>query len=209
MTFGWDRAAKSMSEESALDVAPERWRTPAIDGSSGAGYLTAGRLEELQQQAYDEAFQRGHRDGLEAAREEVQKRVERLDELLQALAEPFDRLDESVEKQLVELAMAVARQLIRRELKQDPSHVIGVVREAIRLLPIASRDVRVTLHPDDASLVRESLTAADGPQAWSIVEDPLTERGGCKVTTESSQIDAQTESRFKAVVAAIAGDERQ
>ena len=193
-----------MSEKSGA----ARWQVPAIDGSDGQGYLTAGRLEELQKAAYEEAFAKGHADGLAAGADEIRKRGERYDELLRALCEPFDLLDESIEKQLVELATTLVRQLFRREIRLDPTHIIGIVREAIQQLPIASRSVQVHLHPEDAALVRDSLAPAEGEPAWSIVEDPLIARGGCKVTTESSQIDATTEARLNAVVSAALGDER-
>lgn len=198
-----------MSEAPAGEERVAPWSVPPIDGPSAPGYLTAGRLEALQKEAYDEAFERGRRDGLEAGQGEIRQRTERLDELLRALTHPFDRLDGTIEKQLVELAMAVAKQLVRRELRQDPGHVVGVVRDAMRLLPVAARDVEVCLHPDDAALVRESLPEVEGQRAWTIVEDPLIGRGGCKVTTDRSQIDAQTDSRLQAVIASITGDERR
>lgn len=198
-----------MSESAGPAQAAERWHVPALDGSAGPGYLTAGRLEALQKEAYDEAFQQGLRDGVAAGREEIARRALRFDTLLERLAKPFDELDETVEKHLVELAMTAVQQLFRRELRQDPSHVIGVVREAIQLLPVASRNVKVRLHPDDAELVRESLPRSEGERAWTVVEDPMIDRGGCKVVTEQSQIDAQTESRLKAVIASIVCDERR
>ena len=117
-------------------------------------------------------------------------------------------MDETVETQLVELSIAVVKQLFRREIKIDPGHVIGAVREAIQALPIASRNVQLHLHPDDAVLIRESLSPAENEPAWSIVEDPLISRGGCQVTTDNSQIDATVESRLHAVVSRILGDER-
>lgn len=197
------------SSESARSATPERWKTPAIDGSSGNGYLTAGRLQELQEQAWNEAYKAGHEAGLETGKQESRDRVARLDQLLVALARPFDELDESVEKQLVELAMTVAKQLFRREIRVNPEHIIGVVRDAIKLLPIASRDVQVHLHPEDASLLRASLTEGEGERAWSIVEDPLTDRGGCVITAESSRIDSQAETRLNAIINAISGDERK
>lgn len=196
-----------MSEDSAAREAAA-WEVPAIDGSDGKGYLTAGRLQELQQQAYDEAFQKGHAEGVAAGEALIQQRAARYDELLRALAKPFDRLDESVEKQLVELAIAIVKQLFRREVKINPTHVIGVVREAVQLLPVSSRSVQVHLHPDDASLVRDSLSPAEGEPAWSIVEDPLITHGGCRITTDNSQIDATAEARLQAVINNILGDER-
>lgn len=197
-----------MSDKPAVDE-PVRWDVPAIDGGGGKGYMTAGRLESIQKDAYEEAWQKGHADGLKAGAMAVKERVDRLDKLLVALAKPFDQLDEQIEKQLVELSMTTVRQLFRREISQDPTHVIGVVREAIQLLPIASRNVQVHLHPDDASIIREYLSPAEGEPAWVIVEDPLTSKGGCQVTTENSQIDASAESRLNALIRSIAGDERQ
>ncbi len=197
-----------MSEDSTARKA-ETWNVPAIDGSEGNGYLTAGRLQELQQAAYDEAYQKGHAEGLAAGKQDIEARAARYDELLQALAKPFDELDESVEKQLVELAIAIVKQLFRREIKINPTHVIGVVREAIQLLPIASRHVQVHLHPDDASLVRDTLSPAEGEPAWTIVEDPLIAQGGCRVTTDNSQIDATAEARLQAVINTTLGDERR
>ncbi len=196
-----------MSEEQTATA--ERWEVPAIDGSSGQGFLTASRLQELQQAAHDEAFQQGFAEGLKAGEQEVVARIARLDALLLAQAKPLADLDEAVEKQLVDLAMSAVRQLFRRELKTDPGHVIGVVREAVKLLPVASRDIKVHLHPDDAALLRDSLSKTDGDRAWAIVEDPLITRGGCRVSTDSSQIDAQNEARLHALIASIAGDERQ
>ena len=199
------------STSSSIEAAgAERWSAPTLDGAGGSALLTAEKLEELQKQAYDEAFAAGLADGRKAGEEEVNRRIGRLDALLNAMAQPLEALDEEVLQQLVELAMSTVRQLFRREIRAEPTHVIGVVREAIQLLPMSSQNVRVRLHPDDAELVRESLaTTSEEEQAWSIVEDPLIDRGGCSVTTESSQIDAQTQTRLQAVIASIAGDERQ
>lgn len=196
-----------MSEDSAVKK-PATWEVPAIDGSDGNGYLTAGRLQDLQKEAYEEAWQSGHKDGVEAGQQAVLQRANRFDELLRALSKPFDSLDGSIEKQLVELAIAIVKQLFRREIKIDPGHVIGVVREAIQLLPVASRTVQVHLHPDDAALIRETLSPAEGEPAWSIAEDPLVSHGGCRITTENSQIDATSEARLQAVISAALGDER-
>jgi len=187
----------------------ERWEIPAIDGSSDNGYLTTARLQELQKQAWDEAYQAGHAEGLQSGQEELQSRAARFDQLLVALTKPFDDLDDSVEKQLVELSMTIVKQLFRRELQVDESHVIGVIRDAIKLLPIASRNIQVHLHPDDAALVTAALSAVEGERAWAIVEDPLIGKGGCTIMTENSRIDAQAESRLNAIISAITGDERQ
>lgn len=194
--------------DAATDKAAQRWHAPAIDGSDGRGFLTAGRLQDMQNEAHDEAYKEGRAEGLKAGTEEIQRRVERLNELLTALAKPLDELDEMVEKELVELAISIARQLFRRAIQIDRGSVVGVVRETVPLLPLAAREIKVHLHPEDAELVRASMMDSGDEVAWKIVEDPLISRGGCSVHSESSHIDARAETRFQAIVNAITGDER-
>jgi len=188
------------------------WGPPAVDGgaaSRGGGTVTAGVLEDLQQEAYREAFQQGLRDGAAAGREQVRAKVERLEQLLTDLARPLAELDQSVEHELVSLAMALARQIVRRELRQDPTQIIGIVREAVGHLPVAARDVRVQLHPEDAAIVREHLAPAEQERAWTLVEDPMMMRGGCQVVSASSRIDVRLETRLGALLSELMGSERQ
>jgi flagellar assembly protein FliH len=126
--------------------------------------------------------------------------------LLQA---PMDQLDDEVEQELVTLALTIARQIIRRELATDPSHVMAVVRETVSKLPLASHTVHLHLHPEDAALVREALAVGDDQQQWHIVEDPAVTRGGCRVVTDTSQIDATLEKRLTAIAAQMLGGQRE
>jgi flagellar assembly protein FliH len=187
----------------------ERWQTPTVEGDAGGGQLrTVAQLEALEKQACDEGFARGYEDGKQAGAEEAAARAARLDGLLEQLNTPLAELDEVVERELCELTFAIARQLIRRELKTSPDEVIGAVREALAALPVACRNVRLQLHPDDAALVREALTPSDGPAAWQIVENSMLTRGGCRVLSDTSQIDARVEKRLGAAISAVLGDER-
>lgn len=194
----------------------QRWQGPAVasqdDGQrtkAPAAPLTIDQLEAVQQQAWDEGWAQGHTEGLDAGKTEIAAMVGRLDGIMQAFAQPFDDLDACVEEQVVALATVVVRHLLRRELKTDPAHVIGVVREALGALPVAAQNVRLVLHPDDAELVRSVLGAADGEPAWQIFEDPVMTRGGCRVDSDTSHVDARVESRLSAILSAIGGDERR
>ena len=139
---------------------------------------------------------------------QAKAQVARLEQIVNALAKPLEEVDAQVETELTNLALAVARQLVRRELRVDPAQVIAIIRETIALLPAAARDVRVHLHPEDAAVVRERLAATTTDRAWSIVEDPVMTRGGCRVTTEHAQIDARLETRINTVISTILGEER-
>lgn len=204
------------------DQQATSWQPPNVSGQTpqeaehGGPLLTAAQLDELTEKAqaegYEEGrkqgFEYGHREGLEAGRAEMQQRTARLDELFNALETPFEQLDEQVEQEVVTLVIAMVRQLVRREVKADPAQIIGVVREALGVLPVSARRIRVLLHPDDAELVREAYTLGESDQKWQIIEDPVVARGGCRVYTENSQIDATLESRLNSLIAPLLANER-
>lgn len=194
------------------------WDLPSVSGKSIQGRRpgpTVGELEAIEQKAYQEAYAAGREAGLAAARAETQQantqlkdQVARINGVLDKLAKPLEEMDAQVEQQLVNLSLSIARQLIRRELKTDPAQVIAIIRETVGLLPAAARDVRVHLHPEDAAVVRERLATPAADRAWTIIEDPVMTRGGCRVTTDTAQIDARLETRIGTVISALLGDER-
>jgi flagellar assembly protein FliH len=187
--------------------AYERWELPLVEGSLGnPGIMTAKQLEAIHKQAYDEGYAQGRCDG----QAQMQAEAQRLAQLMDALHEPFADLDQQVEQELVKLAMVVARQIVRREIKSDPGAVVAVVREAMGQLPVSSRQISLHLHPEDATLVRSALSLNDDDERrWRIVEDPVLLRGDCRVATETSQIDATVEARLTAIIATILGGERR
>jgi len=207
-------------------------RSEPVDESEATKILTVEEIEAMQKQAFDEAFEQGrqqgfeqglkqgyeqghqqgletgHKQGYEESQHLLQKQMAELNALLEALAEPFKTLDAEVEQELVKLVIAVARQIIRREIKLDPGQIVGVIREAVNVLPLSSQHIILNLHPEDAELVRTLLKLDENPPSWRLQENPLITRGGCIVETEVSAVDATLEKRISAVIATMLGDER-
>lgn len=169
---------------------------------------SAAQLETLQKSAWDEAHARGLEAGRAAGKAEIERKAARLEALLSAMTSPLADIDDQVEEELTQLALAVARQILRRELAIDPSHVIAAVREALNELPSSSRDIKVVLNPDDAQLVRDALSQPSGHANWEIVEDPVIAHGGCKVLSPNTTVDASLEARIRAVASRVLGGER-
>jgi flagellar assembly protein FliH len=201
-----------MSEAGAGSVLA--WTVPSVDGPV-VGQRRVADLTLLEREAWDRGLAAGSAAGRAAALEEQQRltdelhaRVERLDGILNLQAKPLADLDVGVLRQLGLLAGAIARQLVRRELRVQPEQIIAVIRATVALLPVAAREVRIILHPEDATLVRERLVEPTAERAWTLVEDPVIARGGCRITSENSSIDAQVEARLGAAIAAVLGDDR-
>ena len=201
-----------MSEQAAAWVLPNvkgpvvaaRGRSPSV-----------GALAEAEREAWRLGFEQGRQEGLEAVERANAERVAALDEavirleaLCQQLARPIEPLDEGAARELANLALSVGGHLARRELRLDPSQVIAIIREAVQLLPLASREVRVVVHPADGAVIRERLADGTGERAWTLLDDPVMARGGCRVTSEFSAIDARIESRIASVISTVLGDER-
>ncbi len=201
-----------MSEARAT-VVP--WVAPEITPAEAGGADPAADLDRIQREAWESAFARGLEAGRAAALSEqrphllaLEAGVERFASILDLLSAPLAALDSVVEDELAALACAIARQVVRRELQSDPGQIIAAVRQAVSLLPSSAREVRVHLHPDDAALLRERLAEPHAERAWILVEDPVLERGGCRVSAEHSQVDARVEARLGAAIAAVLGDKR-
>jgi flagellar assembly protein FliH len=199
--------------------AIERWSLPEVEGSVIGRPVDERKAkaaaEAIAKVAREQSEARGYDAGMAKAQAEMKGRIsqldtqiKRLDALLQFVSRPLQNLDAEVENMLLQLALTVGKHLARRELKVDPTQVIAIIRESLAELPASAREVRVHLHPDDAAIVRERLTAPSYERAWSIVEDPTMSRGGCVVRTENSQIDARLESRISTIIASAFGDDR-
>jgi flagellar assembly protein FliH len=194
----------------------ELWSPPSVHGPS-VSVRRDQRKENsrIEREAHDEAFAQGKAAGMAAGLAEYESRnadlasrLQRLDAILNVLSKPLSELDAQVERQLITLALTVARHLVRRELRIDPAQVIAIIRETVALLPAAARNVRVHLHPEDAALVRELLAEPQAERAWTLVEDPVTSRGGCRVTTDTANVDARLETRLGQIIAEVLGSER-
>ncbi len=208
------RSPRSPSAPPTLDDI-EAIQSEAHEEGFAAGYQEGRRegreqgYKKGQQEGHTEGYQRGYAEGLAAGRDEVTLRVQKLDQLLTHLHRPLENLDATIEDELAWLATEIARQLVRRELRTSPGEIVAVVREAVSLLPSGSAGIQVSLHPDDARLIREILSLGQGDEpVWRIVEDQTLSRGGCLVNSDLSRIDATVEKRLGAVIATVLGDER-
>ena len=222
----------SKPESAQPDAAPDevqRWQPPSVGAPSSSVFHheaeieaeddnsaendaeklaipTAEDIEQWRKQAFDE----GYADGKQQAQQEIDELKQQLREVIQFFERPLQSLNEEVEQELSLLAVTLAQQLVRREIKIEPGEIIALIRESVKLLPANSRKIRIYLHPEDADIVRNTLQldTADDEQNWKLVEDPMITRGGCEIKSEQSTINATLENRLQALAASVLGGER-
>ena len=164
--------------------------------------LTLEELESIRQEAYNEGFATGEKEGFHSTTLKVRQEAEvalvaklqALEQLMVNLFEPIAEQDMQIEKTLVELVKHVTREVIQRELAMDSSQIEHVMREALKLLPLGVGNVRLYVNPQDFEQVKSLRERHE--ESWRIVEDEALLPGGCRVETEHSRIDASIETRI-------------
>ena len=183
--------------------AYQRWELNSLDGSATTVPLpTAEEVENTHRQAYQEGFAAGYQEG----KGKVDAELARLGQLMSALDGALNQFDETLTQNLLSLALGVAKQMLREALRVRPDLVLPVIREAVNSLPQASQHPHLKLHPEDAALVRSLMADELNHFNWKLIEDVRVERGGCRVETANSEIDATMENRWKRILVALSSE---
>ncbi|WP_285434767.1 flagellar assembly protein FliH [Pseudomonas sp. fls2-241-R2A-110] len=168
--------------------------------------LTLEELESIRQEAYNEGFAVGEREGFHSATLKVRQEAEAilapkvagLEQMMVNLFEPIAEQDTQIEKSLIDLVQHITKQVIQRELAIDSTQIEHVMREALKLLPLGATNVRLYINPQDFEQVKALRERHE--ETWRIVEDVSLLPGGCRVETEHSRIDATVETRVAQVM---------
>jgi flagellar assembly protein FliH len=171
--------------------------------------LTLEELEVIRQEAYNEGFAAGERDGFRSTQLKVRQeaetvlgeRLQRLDALMEHLFEPISEQDTQIERSLVSLVGHITRQVIQREMAVDSTQIERVLREALKLLPMGANNIRIFVNPQDFVQIKQLREKHE--ESWKIFEDDVLMPGGCRVETEHSRIDASMETRISLAVAQL------
>jgi flagellar assembly protein FliH len=211
--------ANEVTSEELADY--QRWEVPhvvSVDDVRGKpeAFLTVEDIDALQKQAQLEGYKvgfeqgqsAGEQAGLESGKNDVNSQLMHLRQIIETLNTPLENLDAEMERDIVSLVTTVARQVIRREIKADPEHVIGAVRGALAVLPINDRKIKIYLHPQDTELVKKGLSLEEEDASWRWIDDPTLSRGGCRLETANTLIDASVEARLESVINKLLGGER-
>jgi flagellar assembly protein FliH len=180
-------------------TAFEQWEVVELAMSaSGAAPAedTGAELARLREAAHAE----GYAEGLAAAREEGERTCAHMKQLVESFSTTLDNLDFRLADMVLELALDVARQVVAGELAARPERILDVVNLALKQMAETSREARLLLNPEDATLVRPHLDQVLDKNRLRIVEDVRIVRGGCLIETAQGDLDATLPARWRQVV---------
>ncbi|MGZ3182392.1 MAG: flagellar assembly protein FliH [Telluria sp.] len=163
-------------------------------------------LENARAEGYEEGRAAGYADGLAMGRAEAATERAHLQSIAAEFAQAVAQADETIAADVLDLAVQLARSMLRTALEVKPELILPVIREAIGYLPVAQQPAVLSLNPDDVQLVHDAMGEELDKGGWQIKADAAVGRGGCKIETASNQIDAQAASRWQRLAHAVGRD---
>jgi len=172
---------------------PEHAKPPAV--------APGDELARVREEAY--------RQGVAAGRQEaaLQAEAERaaLKNVSDAFKEMLHEFEQGLANDVLSMSLELTKLIVRHAIRVKPDLVLSVIREALSSLTGLDATSTVHLNPADAALLRqlarEDPALADLP--WKIIDDTRIERGGCRLETATSEVDATLETRWRRVIAAL------
>ena len=206
--FPWSGTAPTLPSPAEPLFAPPRavpvatvavtpMAPPAPDPREHEAHLAA-----LERDAFAKGYAQGERAGVEAGNRRGDAMLRRLGETLDELASLRQTLLRQSERQLVQLALALAKRIVRREIAADDELFTALTRVALDRLGDA-RQATIRLHPEDHARLAGKGVAQWAAAHVSVVADPGVTRGGCLVESPFGFVDATIDAQFQELAQAM------
>lgn len=168
---------------------PRASAEPLASLAMAAPMPAATDMAALEREAFTKGYAQGERAGAEAGASRIDAMVRRLATTLDELQALRRDLVRRSERDVADLAMAIARRIVMRELALDQDLLLTMARVALdRLGDVATASIH--LHPDDYAAVAASRGAAAAVTSGvEVLADPAVRRGGCVVQSEFGSVD--------------------
>jgi flagellar assembly protein FliH len=193
-----------------LDSDEETDNGPSEDGSTNERipgpsaeqvHSLETRIAQLQHEIpvrEQQARQTGFHEGEAAAQKVWSAAIEKAARAAIEIASLRSRLRREAEEDVIRLASAMARRVLRREVTMDPDAMISILRTTLQR--VEQREVqRVRVRPEDAPTVSAWLERIGSPARIDVISDPSLERGGLVVECERGQMDASVETQLEEI----------
>jgi flagellar assembly protein FliH len=181
------------------------WEFESLIGGSPAGG-TGSLLSSRERRAYDRGRDDGFAAGFIAAQQRRGEHAAEVARMLAALRTRFDEFESRGADLVLDLALEIARQVVRREVSCARDAVLPALREAMLAVIEQHAQPRIYLHPRDLEHLRAELDADGSFRGARFVADATLTPGGCRIETHQVEVDASVETRWRRVLATLGSE---
>jgi|SRR6185312_12548643 len=169
------------------------------------------RLKEVQEVAYQEAYQlgldEGRKEAFKKSSEQIDRRVKAFDLLTNSITNLKKDLIQFNETHLLKLAFHMASRLAHSEIKANPDLIVEVMRKAVEHAQI-EEEIKIQVNPAQydfwESLKKETGREFEFLKKVNFVPVDGISEGGCILETNYGEIDARFEERVNKLWETIA-----
>lgn len=159
--------------------------------------------EKAQREGFQTGFTAGHEEGLKTGFDSGRAEADQQAAILRQLATSFGNevaaANDIMAEDMLNLALDLAKAMLKTALAVRPELVLPIVGEAIRYLPSVQQPAILYVHPQDVTVVKEHMGDELEKSGWRVAEDIQIARGGCRVETASNQVDAALPVRWQRI----------
>jgi flagellar assembly protein FliH len=156
------------------------------------------RVAGLEKEAYEKGFAQGRKDGLALEAKQMEQKGRELQALLDSLAGLKEQIYRETEAEMVRLSLAIAKKIIRNEVKAGHHRMEELIACATKFLVDASH-LKIRVSPDDMEEMQRivpSLASGTRASRIQVVEDRIIERGGCLLETGFGSVNATLQDQL-------------
>lgn len=156
------------------------------------------RLARLEREAYEKGFEQGQKDGLALEKRQMEEKGKQLETLFTEIGQLKARLFVEAEKEVLRLSTAVAKKIIREEIKTNGEIIGQTIRHALQFAGDKSV-LKLSINPDDMAEVRNilpDLASLTKSGKFQVIEDKGIGKGGCRLETGFGSINATIDDQL-------------
>ncbi|MBL8332101.1 MAG: flagellar biosynthesis protein [Rubrivivax sp.] len=172
---------------------------------------TADEWRQRIDAARQAGYQDGYRDGMAGLEGFKKTHAEQMgaqvSRFLLGLDHEFDVLHAQLAETVARVAVQLARQVVRTELRTDPGCVAAVAAEAVEAVLQTARHITLQVNPQDLPLVAAAAEETLRARGARVLANPGIARGGCRVDSDMGSIDAGIAQRWAQAAASLGSDE--
>ena len=155
--------------------------------------------DKIVSEARSEGYEQGSSEGYEKGKAEVERLIERMHKVLEAVMQRREEILQDTESQIVELVILMARKVIKILSENQKNVIMANTVAALRKVKTRG-NVTLRVNIEDVKLTTahadEFIQHVENVQGITVQEDSSVEKGGCIVETDFGAIDARISSQL-------------
>ena len=155
--------------------------------------------DKIVSEARNEGFEQGSAEGYDKGKAEVERLIERMHKVLEAVMQRREEILQDTETQIVELVILMARKVIKILSENQKNVIMANTVAALRKVKTRG-NVTLRVNIEDVKLTTahadEFIQHVENVQGITVQEDSAVEKGGCIVETDFGAIDARISSQL-------------